>query len=83
MRSNLSFHFNLDALNFDVQKTKLTKFINNRVSNGSATALTNSDYEAMYPNSYHASDDIIYFKPTSFIVPKGSPLQVCKINRTL
>ena len=39
---------------------KLTKLINDRVSNGSAAGLPTSDYIAMNPNVAHVSNDIIF-----------------------
>ena len=48
-----------------------------RINNGHAAAVTYAHEKIRIPNSYHYSD---YFtaRHTSYIVPKGSPLQVLK-----
>ena len=37
----------------------------------------------MHPNSYHFSKDPLYHRHTSYIVPKGSPLQVVQTINSL
>ena len=47
-----------------------------RLDNGTATAVANSGFKAININKYHYSDTNLATLPSSFILPKASPLQV-------
>ena len=55
-----------------------TKFYiyNYRLSNGTAAATATSILKTAYLNDYHYSPDPLYSTHMTYIVPKGSPLQV-------
>ena len=52
-------------------------FLHSRSANGSAVSI--AQLPKMHPNTHHYSQDNIYFSHTSYILPKGSPLQVDQI----
>ena len=49
-----------------------------RVGNGTAATLLNQDWKAMQINTYHFSKEKITSRLKTYIMPKGSPLQVEK-----
>ena len=55
-------------------------FLTNRAANGSAVSGATSEMMSMNINSYHFTKEPWYTKPSSYIVHKGSPLQVGKDN---
>ena len=47
-----------------------------RVANGSAVAAASTDLTAIHTNNYYFSKDPLYTEHSSYVVHKGSPLQV-------
>ena len=59
-------------------KHQITKAFNFRADNGTAVGLIDNDFKAMNPNMYHYSKEILHSQLTTYVTPKGSPLQVYK-----
>ena len=59
-------------------KHQVTKAFHFRAANGTAVGLINNNFKAMNPNMYHYSKEAFYSDLTSYVTPKGSPLQVDK-----
>ena len=49
-----------------------------RVANGTVAAAITSDLKPLHPNTYHFSKEKITSRLMTYIMPKGSPLQVVK-----
>ena len=52
------------------------KILNFRIGEGNAVSVTADEVKAILINYYHFSKDPLYSRHASYIVPKGSPLQV-------
>ena len=57
-------------------KHVILKSFNFRAANGTAAGAIYLEWKAMHPQMYHYSKEVIYSIQTTYITPKGSPLQV-------
>ena len=53
-----------------------TECLHSRIGNGSAVNPVDMSHKIKNPNSYYYGKDVIMLRHTSYIIPKGSPLQV-------
>ena len=53
-----------------------TEFLHSRIGNGSAATTVDISHKDKNPNSYYYGKDVVWLVHTSYILPKGSPLQV-------
>ena len=58
----------------------ITKSFLLRSANGTAVGAVGAHWKLMNPNMFHYSRESFLSFPTSYITPKGSPLQVDKRN---
>ena len=56
-----------------------TECLHSRTGNGSAVNPVDMSHKDKNPNSYYYGKDVIWLVHTSYILPKGSPLQVDQI----
>ena len=57
-----------------------TECLHSRIGNGSAVTPLDMSVKVKHPNSFYYGKDVIWLVHTSYILPKGSPLQVDQIT---
>ena len=59
-------------------REQFIKLFHFRVANGTGVGLVNTEFKVIKPRMYHYSKEAVESMVTTFITPKGSPLQVFK-----
>ena len=59
-----------------IKQDEIIKLTHFRASNGTAVAIMQKEWKAMHPQMYHYSKEVFHSILTSYITPKGSPLEV-------